>query len=110
MAQALASNCALIEMSETTISLALSHKHEPMLNAKLIERLEEALKKCLNKPMKLHISISSDELNTSAKKQEQTKKERHAHAVEAITSDQDVKKIMAVFGATLDVDSVKAID
>ncbi|MDR3492874.1 MAG: DNA polymerase III subunit gamma/tau [Gammaproteobacteria bacterium] len=110
MGLALASNCAQIDMSDTDITLALSHKHEPMLNAKLIERLEAAIKKCLNKTVKLHISISSDELNTSAKKQEQTKKDRHASAVKAITTDHDVKKIMDVFGATLDVDSVKAID
>ncbi len=110
MAHALASNCAFVESNNDTLTLALSHKHAPMLSQKLTERLEESLTAYLKKPLKLQIKISSAELDTTAKREAQTKKERHAHAVEAITTDNHVQKIMDVFGATLDVNSVKTIE
>jgi DNA polymerase-3 subunit gamma/tau len=110
MAHALAANCAFVEIDNQSLVLALSHKHEPMLNPKILSRLEEAITAHFNKLIKLTIKISSDNLNTAAKKHEQTKQERHAHAVESITTDDHVQKIMDVFGATLDVSSVQVIE
>jgi DNA polymerase-3 subunit gamma/tau len=110
MTQALAANCALEAITDHKIELALSKKHQPMLNANSQERIEEALKRYFNKPISLLITISSAELNTSAKQQEEVQKTRHASAVEAITTDNQVQKIMDVFGATLDMNSIKAVD
>lgn len=110
MTYALAANCALDSMSDNRIQLILSKKHEPMLNAKSQERIEEALTRYFNKPMSLQITTSTAELNTSAKQQEAAQKTRHASAVEAITADNHVQKIMDVFDATLDMNSIKAID
>jgi hypothetical protein len=64
----------------------------------------------LNAKIKLTIKITKEELHTAAKQAEENKQARHASAIDAITTDNQVKKIMDVFGATLDVDSVKAID
>jgi DNA polymerase-3 subunit gamma/tau len=110
MTQALAANCALEAIGDHKIELALSKKHQPMLNANSQERIEEALRRYFNKPISLVITISSAELNTSAKQQEEVQKSRHASAVEAITTDNQVQKIMDVFGATLDMNSIKAVD
>jgi predicted DsbA family dithiol-disulfide isomerase len=92
------------------IELILSAKHQPLLNAKLQERLSEAINRHFNKTLQLQITISKAELNTYAKQQEETQKTRHANAFDAITSDNHVQKIMDVFGATLDLDSIKAVD
>jgi DNA polymerase-3 subunit gamma/tau len=110
MTQALAANCALEAITDNKIELALSKKHQPMLNANSQERIEEALRRYFNKPVSLVITISSAELNTSAKQQEEVQKTRHASAVEAITTDNQVQKIMDVFSATLDMNSIKAVD
>ncbi len=110
MTLALAANCALEKMSDETIELILSNKHEPLLNKKSVERLEEALTQHYNKTMKLNIKLSPAELDTTAKQQDQAQKARLATAVESIASDQHVQKIMDVFGATLDINSVKAMN
>jgi DNA polymerase-3 subunit gamma/tau len=110
MTHALAANCALEKMTDDHIHLALSPKHQPMLNANSQERIAEALTRYFNKPISLQITISTAELNTFAKQHEETQKTRHASAVEAITNDSQVQKIMDVFGATLDVNSIKAVD
>lgn len=110
LAQVLASNTILEKVDDNNVELALSYKHETILNKKLSERLEDALSQYYNKNIKLTINITSAELNTAAKQHEQDKKERFASAVDAITTDSQVQKIMDVFGATLDINSVKAID
>ncbi len=110
MTYALAANCALNSIIDNKIQLSLSKKHAPMLNPKSQERIQEALTRYFNKPMSLQITLSTAELNTSAKQQETAQKTRHASAVEAITADNHVQKIMDVFGATLDINSIKAID
>jgi DNA polymerase-3 subunit gamma/tau len=110
MTQALASHCVLGQLTDNMIELILSAKHQPLLNAKLQERLSEAINRHFNKTLQLQITISKAELNTYAKQQEETQKTRHANAFDAITSDNHVQKIMDVFGATLDLDSIKAVD
>lgn len=110
MSLALATNCALISLTDNSVTLALSTKHEPMLSKKLTERLEEALNRYFNKTMSLTIQVTDSELDTSAKQQEQATKARHEVALDAITKDNHVQKIMNVFDATLDMTSVKPID
>jgi DNA polymerase-3 subunit gamma/tau len=110
LSQVLASHCVLKNMTADSVELALSQKHETLFNKQLITRLEEALSQHLNTKINLKIILTTDDLHTSAKQQAQTKKDQHASAVDAITTDNHVQKIMDVFGATLDVNSVKAID
>jgi DNA polymerase III subunit gamma/tau len=109
MSYALASNCALVSMQDNHIELALSTKHEPMLNQKLIDRLREALSLHFNKTLTLNIKISSDELHTTAKQIEQTLKAKFDTAIDVISKDEHVQKLMDVFGATIDIASVKAL-
>lgn len=110
MTYALASNCALVKITDNTIELALSKNHEPMLNKKLVEKMEEALSSHYKKSMQVQIKLSTAPLNTSAKQQAEVNQAKLETAVAAITQDSQVQRMMDVFGATLDVDSVKAID
>lgn len=108
MALALASHCELTHCSDHKIELSLAGKHETLLNKKLLERIEQALSQYFNKPIKLDIKTATDKLNTPAEQQEQKRAERHAMAETTIKNNTNVQKIIDVFDATLDVNSITA--
>jgi DNA polymerase-3 subunit gamma/tau len=106
MAQALATNCILLTITETHVTLALSKQHEPMFNKKLADRIEQALSHYLNKPIKLDIQMTAVVVDTPAKQQHQMQIIRQTAATEAIKNDSQVQKMMRLFDATLNVDSI----
>lgn len=108
--QALASNCSLISLQQDKIELALASQHEPLLNKRATDRIEQALAEHLKRPIKLEIKITADDIQTPAKKQHYKMAEQQAKATETIKSDARVQKILDVFDATLDLDSIKSID
>ncbi|MES2217869.1 MAG: DNA polymerase III subunit gamma/tau [Pseudomonadota bacterium] len=110
MTYTLASHCAVEQVTNDTIKLILSKKHEAFLNTEATKRIEEALRRHLNQPITLIINLTAGELDTYAKQYETTQNERLATAVEAIKTDNHVQKIMDIFGATLDLKSIKAVD
>ena len=109
MAHALASNCTLVSITDTTVTLSLSLQHEPMLNTKLSDRIEQALIQHLKKSITLDIKITTAEMYTPLKAEQQANAARQQAAAETVKSDSDIKKIMSLFDATLDEDSIKAI-
>lgn len=110
LAQVLASNCTLKNMSADKIELALVKSHESMYNKKLSDRIEQALSTYFNKTMKLEIKITTSEMQTPAKQQQEHQVARQANAMDVIKNDENVQKMMDMFGATLDLGSIKAID
>lgn len=109
MTQALASNCTLVQMDDTKVQLALSPQHQAMLNPKQNERIEEALKNYLNKPIKLEIKLTTNDIQTPAKQMQQERTEKQLAATEAIQNDAHVKQMLDMFDATLDIDSIKSL-
>lgn len=103
MAYALAANCTLEKMDGNKIELALSASHAPMLNQKLKERLTEALSKHFGKTIQLEINTTSAELSTPVKQQQQELDQRLANAKENIMHDPQVKKLIAMYDATVEV-------
>jgi DNA polymerase-3 subunit gamma/tau len=110
LAQALAANCTLTQLTDDKVELALAKNHESMLNKKMSDRIEQELSKYFGNPMKLDIKITTNEIQTPAKEQKQAQETKHASALDAIKNDTHVKKIMDIFDATLDLASIKAID
>jgi DNA polymerase-3 subunit gamma/tau len=110
MAYALASNCTLVEIQESRIELALSPQHQPMLNPKLSERIEQALNTYFNSTRKLEIKITTNTIHTPAKQKELHQAEKQIAATEAIKNDTHIKNMLDIFDATLDVNSIKSID
>lgn len=110
MAQVLASNCTLIQATADRVELALAASHQAMLSKKLAERIEQSLASYYQKPIKLDIKIASADIQTPAKQQQQHQEVRLASATDAIKNDSNIKQIMDIFDATLDVGSIKAID
>lgn len=110
LANALASNCTLIQFSNNKLELALAPQHEPMLNKKLLDRIEESLTKHFNRPIKLEIKIIEEDFQTPAKQKTQEKAEKQIAAQVSIQNDTHVKKMLEMFDATLDINTIKALD
>jgi DNA polymerase-3 subunit gamma/tau len=98
----------LSHLSEDRIELSLAAKHEPLLNKKLIERIEQALNQYLGKTIQLSIKTATVPLNTPAGLQEQKQAERHTDATHTIQNNAHVQKIIDLFDATLDLNSITA--
>ncbi|MBV8802681.1 MAG: DNA polymerase III subunit gamma/tau [Gammaproteobacteria bacterium] len=109
MAHALASNCTIKNITVDKITLAVSNQHQAMCNKKLIERIEQALRQLLNKPIILDIQLTKEDVATPAKQRQEQQILQQKNAIDAIKNDQQVKEIINVFNATLNEDSIQAI-
>ncbi len=103
MAYALAANCTMESVTEKSIELALSTSHQPMLNAKLKERLEEALSRYFNRTMQLTINISAVALATPIKQQQHDANQRLSTAKQAAMQNPAIKQLIDMYDATVDV-------
>lgn len=103
MAYALASNCTLQQINNNKVQLALSANHQPMLNAKLKERLTEALSRYLQQSVQLEIAVTHTELLTPSKQQQHETAKRLEEATNTISQDTTVKQLLQMYDATLEV-------
>lgn len=110
MPLALASNCSLKSLNDNKATLVLSANHKPMLNQRSAECIEQALTQYLNKPIKIDIRVSDEDLNTPMKQHLQEKENRLIAATEAINQDTNVKKLIDLFDAAIIKDTIQAID
>lgn len=106
MAYALAANCSLVQLSANKIELALAANHQPMLNPKLKERINEALTRYFNQPMQLEIKISTTAIVTPQKQQDQEKDQRLSQAKQSALADPQIQKLIDMYDATLEVSLV----
>lgn len=110
MAYALAANCTLSTLEKDKIILSLSPTHTPMLNKKLSDRIEEALTRYFDRPIHLEIQLAEGTIDTPVKQQQENQTKRLNEAAETLKNDSQVQKIMHMFNATLDEQSIKTID
>ncbi len=103
MAYALAANCTLEKITANKVILALSDKHQPMLNPKLQERLAEALTRHFKQPITLDILITAAELATPEKQQQQEKKQHLDTATQTLLQDPQIKQLIDLYDATVKV-------
>ena len=103
MAQALANNCMLKNITGDKVELTISIKHQPMLNQKLEDRLREALSHYLKRPIRLQISVTADEIITPHKAEQTEQSKKLETATMAIMSDPQVKQLIDMYDATVDV-------
>ncbi len=106
MGLALASNCTMESIIDNKIKLLLAANHQPMLNAKLKERLNEALNKHFGKEMQLEIEISAADLATPVKQQQQQTAKRLETATQSLLQDPKVKQLIEMYDATVEVSLV----
>lgn len=103
MAYALASNCTLISLTDSKIALALAISHQPMLNPKLKERIAEALSRHLGQTIQLDITTTDAELATPVKQKKEEHDQRLSQAKKTIMQDPQVKKLIEMYDATVEV-------
>ncbi|EKD69960.1 MAG: hypothetical protein ACD_46C00687G0003 [uncultured bacterium] len=103
MAHALAANCSLQKISNNKVELKLAAQHQPMLNQKLKERIEEALTRHFQEKMSLDIHITTQEIVTPQKQNTQERNSHLAQAKQTIMDDPKVKKLIEMYDATVEV-------
>lgn len=103
MAQILAGNCSLVKMENNKIELALASTHQPMLNQKLKDRINEALNQHFNKPVQLDINVTTTAIVTPVKQAQQVKETRMSDAKQTIMQDPKVKQLVEMYDATVEV-------
>lgn len=106
MSYALASNCVLQKLTDNKIELALSSKHETMLNPKMKERLAETLSRHFNRPMQLDIVITHTEIETPIKQQQHENAQQLSSAKQTLMEDPKIKQLLDMYDATLEVSLV----
>lgn len=103
LAYALASNCMLTKLEENKVELALAVNHQPMLNPKLKERLEEALSRQLGRTIQLDITITTETISTPVKQHQAEQNQRLADAKQTVMQDPKIKKLVEMYDATVEV-------
>jgi DNA polymerase III subunit gamma/tau len=110
MVRVLAGNCALVRREGSTFHLALAPAHASLRNAKVEERLQEALSAHLGEQVKLLFTVTQPTAETPAALQERVFQDRLRAAQEAIAQDNHVKTLQEMFGARIVPDSVRPVD
>jgi DNA polymerase-3 subunit gamma/tau len=103
MALALASNCMLKNMDGNKIELIVSASHQPMLNAKLKERIAESLSTYFKQAMQLEISTTSEAIVTPTQQHQQEQNERLHQAKQTIMQNPQIKNLIDRYDATVEV-------
>ena len=103
MAYALAENCSLTHLTAQKMELTLSAKHEPMLNPKLKDRLNEAINQHLQRTVQLIIHVTTNELETPARQQQTAQKQALAGATDTLMQDPRIKQLVEMYDATVEV-------
>lgn len=107
LAQALAMNCDIAQVSEVKLELLMAASYKPMLNQRLQERIELALAQYLGKKLSISFNATEEEVSSPAKQKAAEDELRRASALESLQQDPGVKKIQSLFNATLDSQSLE---
>jgi DNA polymerase-3 subunit gamma/tau len=108
MARELALNCALQELSEQAVVLAVDPTHARLLNEARRRQIEQALSGHFGRPFGLKI-LQEGEFRgeTPARRQAREREARKQQAIQSIEADENVKALKDAFGATVNYDSIR---
>ncbi len=109
MPRMLAQHCRIKSFSADEIELCIPELHRHLLDKSYRERLQAALEKHLNKPVKLKFSVGAIVGMSPAELEDREKQEKQSQAVAAIESDPFVRELVEQFDAKLDISSIKPI-
>ncbi len=105
----LAGHCVLKEHSKDKVHLVLSPDKEHLLNQTQKDRLSNALEMRFGKGTQLKISVEEPEAETPAQKTAREQREKQQAAEAALKDDDNVRAMEEMFGATLDVKSIRPV-
>ncbi len=110
MLRELAMNCAVQSRDDGKWALTLDSDHHQLLSKQRQKQLETRLGECLGKSVTLDIGIEGASTITPAQQRQREAEQRQAGAVEAITSDPNVKALQKAFDATLHNETIRPRD
>jgi len=110
MLRELAMNCAVQDHADSQWKLTLGNEHQQLLSKQRQQQLQTRLGECLGKNIKLGIVLQGTSADTPAQRRQQEVEQRQAGAVEAITSDPNVKAFQKTFDATLHDETIRPRD
>jgi len=107
---ALAQHCGLQKLTENELQLSLQTKYSALLNDRQKARLQEAVSRVLNKPVRVTITTTSEVLvQTPATEAAHHKASDTATAKQAINTDPTVQRMVAAFGANVVENSIEPL-
>jgi len=98
----IAEHCAISKWHADYIELTLHEAQKPLLNAKHIERLQEALQKYLQNTVKLTINTGVVKTETPAAHGQRVQQAAHSAAETAIRSDKHIQQLEQTFAAKIE--------
>ena len=110
MLRELAMNCAVQGHADGQWTLTLGSEHQQLLSKQRQQQLQTRLGECLGKTIKLDIALQGSSASTPAQQRRQAAEQRQAGAIEAITSDPNVKAFQKTFDATLHNETIRPRD
>jgi DNA polymerase-3 subunit gamma/tau len=109
LARALAQHCELLRLEANVCELRLAPEHAHLQMKPAPERLQQALRDYLGRPVSLKIEVAQTGVETLAASAEREKQERQAKAIAAIEKDVFVRDVIEGFDASLVESSIKPI-
>ncbi|KAF4516522.1 hypothetical protein B566_EDAN003269 [Ephemera danica] len=109
LARALAQHCELLRLEENVCELRLAPEHAHLQMKPAPERLQQALRDHLGRPVALKIELAQTGVETPAASAVREKQERQAQAIAAIEKDAFVRDVIEGFDASLVESSIKPI-
>lgn len=105
----LASNCSVESVSQETVTLHLSQQHEGIATKGARMRLEKSLQEYFSSKVNLKFDISTDELETPARKKDRVREKVQSDAEKNAEEDAAVKALKSQFGAEIIEGTVKPV-
>ena len=107
----LATNCALQEVTDSTVVLSLDPAHVHLLNEMRANQIEAALGKHYDRSIKLKVLREAQAVSESpARQQAREADERRQQAIESIEADENIRALQDTFGATVNYESIRPRD
>ncbi len=106
----LAQNCALVEVADGQVRLALEPACKQLYSKEREQRLAQALAAWLGEAVRVVVDITGPAVETPARLQARASDERQQAAVKAIAEDANVQALQEVFGAQVRSDTIRPLD
>jgi DNA polymerase III subunit gamma/tau len=106
----LAQNCALVDLVDGQVRLALEPACKQLYSKEREQRLAQALAAWLGEAVRVVVDITGPALETPARLQARASDERQQAAVKAIAEDANVQALQEVFGAQVRSDTIRPLD
>ena len=107
MLKQLAMNCSLTSFAQDKYVVAIDPSFENLLTKERGQQLQEALSACLNKKIVVEFTIKQVDVETPAMKVRREEQMRMDAAQKSLETDNNVKRIMDAFGATINTDTIQ---